>query len=91
MAWTPGVNLPCRVAPVDGGLPDSQADLIDDRTTHIATLPAYTEVEEGDQLEVGGQGLFECLAVRKRTFDEFVRRVELIESEEQVGLEGSAS
>lgn len=89
--WSPSANYPCRIAPVGGGLGEGVADEISDRTTHIVTLPAYTEVEEADQIEVGGAGLYEVTAVRKRTFDELVRRVEVVESAETVPEVGSGS
>lgn len=80
--WTMGDDIGCRIAPVEGGIEEAGGRL-SDRTTHIGTIAAYTEIEEGALLEIDGAGLYEVTAVRKRTYDELVRRVELVESDEQ--------
>ena len=91
-SWTPGANLPCRIAPIGGGEDGTRpGDRISDRTTHVVTLPAYTTIAETAQVEVGGAGLYEVTAVRERTFDELVRRVEVVESTEDIPQSGSGS
>lgn len=85
--WTPGPNIECRIAPISGGLEEGAGEAISDRTTHIATIPAYTAVEEGAQMTIE-DGQYEVTYVRKRTFDELVRRIELVESAEQLPTSG---
>lgn len=91
--WAPGPNVKARIAPLTGrgstGLGPTPGDLIDDRTTNIITLEAGVGVDEGDQIEYGGKGLFEVLALPGRSFDEFVVRCETVESAEQIEGVGS--
>jgi hypothetical protein len=69
--YTPGPDLPAAIAPqkriISGGEVGSAGDRIDDRTTHIITLPATTEVSGKDRVELDGWGVFEVLAAEKRS------------------------
>lgn len=90
--WTPGPNVMARIAPIGGGRGPTPGDLLSDRTTDIITLEPGAVVDEGDQIEYGGRGLFEVLAIPGRSFDEFVVRCETVESAEKIeGVESGAS
>jgi len=88
VTWKVINTVPCSIAPIGGGEPVSFAqkgstgtvgDRIDDRSTHILTVPAETEVEETDRVTVSEQ-IYEVSLVRKRGANELVRRVELKET-----------
>jgi hypothetical protein len=72
-------TVACRIAPVAGGEGPDQGGAVDDRTTHIVTLPAGTTVEEPDRLVIDGV-TYEITLVRKRPGLEAVRRVEVVEA-----------
>lgn len=80
-------TVACRIAPVAGGerIPGSgragglAGDRVNDRSTHILTLPAGTVVEEPDRFMVDGV-TYEITLVRKRAGLEAVRRVEVVEA-----------
>lgn len=71
-------TVACRIAPVAGGEGPDQGGAVDDRTTHVASLPAGTAIEEPDRLDIDGS-VYEVTYVRKRPGLEAVRRVELRE------------
>lgn len=72
-------TVAARVAPVAGGERADQGSAVNDRTTHIVTLPAGTTVEEPDRLDIDGT-MYEVTLVRKRPGLEMVRRVEVREA-----------
>lgn len=85
--WSTHATVPCLLAALQGGEPASFAqrgttgtsgDRIDDRTTHILTVPAETDIEEPDRVVVS-ESTYEVTLVRKRGSNELVRRVELKE------------
>lgn len=65
-AWAYGSDIPCRVDPL-GGDESVVAGRLDDRSTHLITVPARTDVDTNDRFQVTGQGTFEVTAVRSRT------------------------
>lgn len=74
--------IPCGLAPLKGGeytgaraMPKPAGDRVDARTTHVITLPAGTEVDESNEIEVEGRGRFEVTALRRRSL-EILREVE---------------
>jgi head-tail adaptor len=76
--WGTGGTVPARIGPVGGGeRAGGPGARIDDRTTHIITLPASTEITSSDRLNVGGTE-YEVTAVRTRSW-EITRRVEVRE------------
>lgn len=67
--WSAGTaGVPCRVDPI-GDRSDASmvAGRIDERTTHIVTVPYGTNVGEPARFAVAGRGTFEVTAVRERT------------------------
>jgi hypothetical protein len=69
--YTPGDDLPAAIAPqrriISGGEADTAGDRIDDRTSHLITLPATTVVSSKDRVELDDWGVFEVLAAEKRS------------------------
>lgn len=63
--WGTAGTVWCRVDPLGGG-DVQQADRIDDRTTHLITVPALTDVQGRDHFVISGI-TFEVTAVRNRT------------------------
>lgn len=84
-SWNPvATDVPCRIAPVGGGVADTERNTgvghrVSDETTHVVTLPAGTEIEKTSRIDVDGSGLYQVTLIRTRTFDEFTRRVEVKE------------
>jgi head-tail adaptor len=73
-SFTPGSSIKARLAPAGGGERGSTGSRVDDRTTHIITLPAGTTVTAADRIVLGGR-TYEATAVRRRT-NEITCRVE---------------
>lgn len=69
--FTPGKDIPAGIAPlrkvITGGEHGSPGERIDDRTLHLITLPATTEIGAKDRIELDAWGVFEVLAVAKRS------------------------
>lgn len=70
-------TVDCRVDPIGGG-EGVVANRLDERTTHLITVPPQTSVNAKDRFKVDGFGEFEITAVRVRT-DEQVRLLEAVE------------
>jgi len=67
--FTPGPPVACRIAPVGGGETSAApGGRVDDRTTHIITLPAGTTLTAKDRAVISGL-TYEITAVRRRTND----------------------
>ena len=64
--WGTAGTVDCRIDPLGGG-EDEFGGQIDDRSTHILTVPAGASVEDTDRVIVGSRGTFEVTAVRQRT------------------------
>jgi hypothetical protein len=62
-------TVPCSVDPFGTGGQDEVlvADRLDDRSTHIITTPAGTNVTRADRFRVLGRGTYEVTAVRTAT------------------------
>ena len=74
--WTAGSVLPCRVDALTGTEAEVGERIVD-RSTHLVTLPAYTEVGHEDRVATDDAGTFEITAVRQRT-REWVRLCEAV-------------
>lgn len=64
---TAGSALPCRLDPVSTGPGRVTGGRIDERSTHMVTVPAGTAVGAGERFAIDGRGTFEVTAVRDRT------------------------
>jgi hypothetical protein len=71
-----GITVPCRIASTGGGEKGESGSRIDDRTTHVLTIPKATVVGAKDRIVHDGV-TYEVTAVRTRSW-EVVRRVELM-------------
>lgn len=61
-----GGTIDCRIDALRGN--EGQAGArISDRSTHLITLPADTEIDTTDDFRVNGRGTFEVVAVREYT------------------------
>lgn len=87
VSWAELASVPCNIAPLAGGEvatmgqsgnSGTAGDRIDDRTTHVLTVPFETDITEADRVVVSG-ATYEVTLVRKRGSWELVRRVELKE------------
>ena len=76
--FTNAGTVACRHDPVGGG-ENLSAARIDERTTHLITVPPQTAVTAKDRFAVVTVGTFEITAVRQRT-DEQVRILEATEN-----------
>jgi hypothetical protein len=66
--WTAGGTVPCRLDPlIRHGSSRETAGAINERSSHIVTLPAGTDVAVENRFAIVGRGTFEVTAVRERT------------------------
>jgi len=73
-SFATGVPIPARLAPAGGGETGPAGDRVDDRTTHILSFPAGTQITAADRVDMDGRA-YEVTAVRRRT-SEILTRVE---------------
>jgi hypothetical protein len=71
-----GGTISCRLDALGGG-EGELAERISDRSSHLATLPAGTQITSANDLRINGRGTFEVTAVRENT-DEMARFVEVV-------------
>lgn len=76
---TLGTAIPCRLDPLSGG-ETLVAGRIDERSTHVLSVPFGTELDTAQQFVVSSWGTFELTAQRKRT-QEDVRVYEVVEAD----------
>jgi hypothetical protein len=76
--WTAGSYFPCRINPV-GSRGGVVAEQLDERTTHVITIPAGTAVVPSARFEIANRGTYEITAVRTRT-KETIRELEAVEA-----------
>ena len=74
--WGTAGTVSCRIDPLSGR-EQVFGGQIDDRTTHVLTLPAGTDISDTDQVVIASRGTFEVTAVRTRT-REWVRYAEVV-------------
>ena len=67
-SWTAGSAVPCRIDPIgDRGDARMIGGRIDERTTHVVTVPAQTSITASGRFQITNRGTFEVTAVRTRT------------------------
>jgi hypothetical protein len=77
VVWTAGAAVPCRIDPVTdqsrivGGR-------IDERSTHVVTVPPGTAVSASDRFAIAGRGTFEVTATHEQT-GEMARMFEVVQ------------
>jgi hypothetical protein len=82
-SWVPGADLPCAIVERNA-MSGSAGDQLDERTTHVVTLPARSAVSVLSRVQVDGYGTFEVTGVHTRSY-EIVRRVECMQLPEEQG------
>lgn len=81
-AWSSRGTTECRLDPAGGRGGRLVGGRIDERSTHVATVPADYSVDVTDRFVVIGRGTFEVTATHDRTDSVTVSRFELIEIED---------
>lgn len=74
--WTETDNVPCRLAPASGE-GDGAGDRLDERTTHVLTLPFDVTVTTQSRIVIAGEP-WTVTALTERRFDRFVYRAEVM-------------
>src|SRR5262245_28057826 len=70
VSWTTGASVTCRIDPIgDRGEPRTTGGRIDERSTHLVTVPTGTTVPTNARFVITGRGTFEVTAERVRTAD----------------------
>lgn len=77
--WTAGsVSVPCRIDPVTDQSRRLVGGRIDERSTHVVTVPAGTSLSAADRFAITGRGTFEITATHEQT-GEMARMFEVIQ------------
>jgi hypothetical protein len=66
-AWTASAAVPCRIDPLGAGQGPVTGERLDERSTHVVTVPPRTAVNLADRFAITGRGSFEVTAVRLQT------------------------
>lgn len=67
-SWTSGTAVPCRIDPItDRGLTRITGGRIDERSTHVVTVPADVSVSTVSRFAITGRGTFEVTATHEQT------------------------
>lgn len=66
-AWTFGTAIPCRIDPLGASGRDFLAGRVDERSTHLVTVPPGTSVELSGRFSIDSRGTFEVTALRSQT------------------------
>ncbi len=69
-------TIPCRIDPLSGGERDL-AGRISERSTHVLSVPAGTDLSARDRFVIDGRGTFEVTATRQRSRG-WVQRFEVL-------------
>jgi hypothetical protein len=78
--WETIGPVAARIDPaVGGGEQSTTGGAIDDRTTHVVTMPAMADIEEPDRVQINGVE-YEVTVVRKGGSRELFRRLEVVEA-----------
>lgn len=77
--WVAGTAVSCKAEPIPNRTERTlTAGRIDERSTHVITVPAGTPVETDDRFAISGRGTFEVTAVRQQTA-EWSREFEVVQ------------
>ena len=75
--WAARGTVPCRLDPM-GGRSQTTGGRIDERSTHVVTVPSGTDVPVSARFAISNRGTFEVTATRERT-GERTRTFEVME------------
>lgn len=79
-SWTAGSAVPCRIDPItDRGDTRTTGGRIDERSTHIITVPTETTLAASGRFAITGRGTFEITTTHQQT-GEWSRVFEVIEA-----------
>lgn len=67
LGWAYGSDVPCRIDPLDSPEARVTAGRIDERSTHLLTLPLGTELALTNRFLIDGRGTFEVTALKDTT------------------------
>ena len=76
---TAGTAVPCRIDPLGGNGRGVTGGRIDERSTHIVTVPPGTPVTASGRVVIANRGTFEVTATRDRTA-EWSRTFEVVQA-----------
>jgi hypothetical protein len=77
-SWVAGTAIPCRIDPIaDRGAARLTGGRIDERSTHVITVPPGTNVAAVNRFAISGRGTFEITATHEQT-GEWARVFEVI-------------
>jgi hypothetical protein len=77
--WAAGAAVPCRVESIAERAQSSlEGGRVDERSNHIVTTPAGTDVQADDRFVIEGRGTFEVTALRQASA-EWVCEFEVIQ------------
>lgn len=65
--WGTASTGPCRIDPLPGGSSRLTGGQIDERSTHIVTVPPGVSVNTGSRVQIASRGVFEVTGIRTRT------------------------
>lgn len=77
-SWTSGGTIACRIDPLGGADARVIGGRIDERSTHVVTIPAGGTIPTDARFAIIGRGTFEVTATHQRTA-EWVARFEVIQ------------
>jgi hypothetical protein len=78
VAWVAGSAVACRIDPINAfGNSRITGGAIDERSTHVVTVPPNTSVATDNRFSITGRGTFEITAIRQLTA-EFAHNFEVI-------------
>jgi hypothetical protein len=66
-SWVAGSAVACRIDPVGGSGPGQVAERVDERSTHVVTVPPGTVVSTNSRFAITGRGTFDVTATRDQT------------------------
>jgi hypothetical protein len=78
-AWAAGTAIPCRIDPLAATGRDMIGGRIDERSTHIVTVPPGTSISRASRFAIAGRGTFEVTATHDQT-GEFARSFEVFDA-----------
>jgi hypothetical protein len=66
-AWSATGTVDCRIDPLSAGGGGILAARVDERSTHLVTVPPGTSVTDASRFAINGRGTFEVTATREQT------------------------
>lgn len=67
LTWAYGADVYCRIDPMDSADPRITAGRVNERSTHLLTLPLGTDLRLANRFLIDGRGTFEVTAIQDST------------------------